>query len=57
MTSASDEANLTALRERAEAQALNGRWREAQDLWQQAIALMRVMPTRIFSWPPASRTG
>lgn len=37
--SASDEANLAALRERAEAQALNGRWREAQDLWQQAIAL------------------
>ena len=37
--SASDEAKLTALRERAEAQALNGRWREAQDLWQQAIAL------------------
>ena len=37
--SASDEANLTALRERAEAQALNGRWREAQDLWQQAISL------------------
>ena len=37
--SASDEANLTALRERAEAQALNGRWREAQDLWQKAIAL------------------
>ena len=37
--SASDEAKLAALRERAEAQALNGRWREAQDLWQQAIAL------------------
>ena len=37
--SVSDEAKLTALRERAEAQALNGRWREAQDLWQQAIAL------------------
>ena len=37
--SASDEAKLTALRARAEAQALNGRWREAQDLWQQAIAL------------------
>ena len=37
--SASDEANLAALRERAEARALNGRWREAQDLWQQAIAL------------------
>ena len=37
--SANDEAKLTALRERAEAQALNGRWREAQDLWQQAIAL------------------
>ena len=37
--SASGEAKLTALRERAEAQALNGRWREAQDLWQQAIAL------------------
>ena len=36
---ASDEAKLTALRERAEAQALNGHWREAQDLWQQAIAL------------------
>ncbi len=38
-SSASDEAKLTAVRERAEAQALNGRWREAQDLWQQAIAL------------------
>ena len=37
--SASDEAKLTALRERAELQALNGRWREAQDLWQQAIML------------------
>ncbi|MEC8528798.1 MAG: tetratricopeptide repeat protein [Pseudomonadota bacterium] len=37
--SASDEAKLAALRERAQAQALNGRWREAQDLWQQAIAL------------------
>ena len=37
--SVSDEAKLTALRARAEAQALNGRWREAQDLWQQAIAL------------------
>ncbi len=37
--SASDEAKLAELRERAEAQALNGRWREAQDLWQQAIAL------------------
>ena len=37
--SASDEAKLTALRERAELQALNSRWREAQDLWQQAIAL------------------
>jgi len=37
--SASDESKLTALRERAELQALNGRWREAQDLWQQAIAL------------------
>ena len=37
--SAHDEARLSALRERAEAQALNGRWREAQDLWQQAIAL------------------
>jgi len=37
--SVSDEAKLTVLRERAEAQALNGRWREAQDLWQQAIAL------------------
>ncbi|MEC8438734.1 MAG: tetratricopeptide repeat protein [Pseudomonadota bacterium] len=37
--SASDEAKLAALRERAEAQALNGRWREAQDLWQQAIAM------------------
>ena len=37
--SASDEAKLTALRERAELQALNGRWREAQDLWQQAITL------------------
>ena len=37
--SARDEARLSALRERAEAQALNGRWREAQDLWQQAIAL------------------
>ena len=34
-----DEARLSAFRERAEAQALNGRWREAQDLWQQAIAL------------------
>ncbi len=37
--SAGDETKLTALRERAELQALNGRWREAQDLWQQAIAL------------------
>jgi len=37
--SASDETKLTALRERAELQALNGRWREAQDLWQQAITL------------------
>ena len=37
--SAGDESKLTALRERAELQALNGRWREAQDLWQQAIAL------------------
>ena len=37
--SESDEAKLTALRARAEAQALKGRWREAQDLWQQAIAL------------------
>jgi len=37
--SSRDEAKLTALRERAEAQALNGRWREAQDLWQQVIAL------------------
>ena len=37
--SAGDETKLMALRERAELQALNGRWREAQDLWQQAIAL------------------
>ncbi len=37
--SVSDEAKLSAVRERAERQALNGRWREAQDLWQQAIAL------------------
>jgi tetratricopeptide (TPR) repeat protein len=37
--SASDETKLTTLRERAELQALNGRWREAQDLWQQAITL------------------
>lgn len=37
--SAGDQTKLTALRERAELQALNGRWREAQDLWQQAIAL------------------
>ena len=37
--SAGDETKLAALRERAELQALNGRWREAQDLWQQAIAL------------------
>jgi len=35
----SDEAKLTALRERAELQARNNRWREAQDLWQQALAL------------------
>ena len=37
--SVGDETKLMALRERAELQALNGRWREAQDLWQQAIAL------------------
>ena len=34
-----DKAKLSALRERAELQALNGRWREAHDLWQQALAL------------------